>query len=158
VRAQSAERLALAGPAARARLRAAGDDPSQSKQARARRGAVIARRNAEAAAWERAHPDARSDPDLFRSEILPALAALPLSKVMAATGLSKAYCSQIRSGRYLPHPRHWQALKAAVYDPREHETVVPAEAEGDKASRPALWEVASPSHGTASRPQGDKAG
>ncbi len=32
-------------------------------------------------------------------------------------GSPRPTCSQIRSGRYLPHPRHWDALRGAVVDP-----------------------------------------
>jgi hypothetical protein len=29
-----------------------------------------------------------------------------------ATGLTRAYCSRIRKGELVPHPRHWDALRS----------------------------------------------
>jgi hypothetical protein len=49
---------------------------------------------------------------MFRREILPKLRDVPISALMQATGLSRPYCAAVRSGRKIPHPRHWDALKA----------------------------------------------
>lgn len=40
------------------------------------------------------------------------LQGVPLSAMMRATGLSLRYCSLIRRGLAVPHPRHWAALRA----------------------------------------------
>jgi hypothetical protein len=53
----------------------------------------------------------RPSPRLFQEEILPLLERVPLSRLVQATGLSQAYCSQIRRGALVPHPRPWAALK-----------------------------------------------
>jgi hypothetical protein len=42
--------------------------------------------------------------------VVPALAQVKLSDLMAATGLTNASCSRIRSGASVPHPRHWEVL------------------------------------------------
>lgn len=97
-----------AWPALR-RLRAEGRDPTHGGAAARKRGASNTRRWKEAAAWNRAHPD-RPDPDAFKREILPHLQGLPLSRVAKATGLTRMFCSLIRRGLYVPHPRHWAAL------------------------------------------------
>ncbi len=52
-----------------------------------------------------------TDPNVFRTEIWPGLCNLDDAVLMAATGLSAYYCSQIRLGRKTPHPRHWAALR-----------------------------------------------
>jgi hypothetical protein len=43
---------------------------------------------------------------VFRSEILPGLRHKPIGELVAATGLSEHYCSLIRLGKKVPHPRH----------------------------------------------------
>jgi hypothetical protein len=38
------------------------------------------------------------------------LSVCKLAAIMAATGLSKQLAADIRSGRHIPHPRHFEAL------------------------------------------------
>jgi len=96
------------GPEALARMRRDGEDPMSSPGAKKRLGQVNARRREAAAAWDAEHE--RPDPEIFRHEILPGLADVPLGALMRATGLSKRYVWLIRQGGYVPHPRHWEAL------------------------------------------------
>ncbi len=104
-----------AGRAAIDRAVAEGRHVSTNPAAKAKLGRANAARIAEAIAWEREHRGP-ADPDVFRREILPELQDLPLSRLSAATGLSNAYCSQVRRGLAVPHPRHWEALlRAARY-------------------------------------------
>src|SRR5207244_925717 len=84
-----------AGRAAIERAVALGRHVSTNPEAKARLGRANATRMAEAAEWNRAHPEP-VDPDVFRVEILPGLRDVPLSKLVAASGLSNAYCSQVR--------------------------------------------------------------
>lgn len=63
----------------------------------------------EAVEWERTHSE-RPNPAEFSRDILPRLERAPLRKIMEATGLSLRYCSIIRRGLYVPHPRHWETL------------------------------------------------
>ena len=54
-------------------------------------------------------------PDLiatFARQIAPGLQRRTLDELTQATGLSKPYCCVIRQGRTVPHPRHWDTLKA----------------------------------------------
>ena len=60
-------------------------------------------------AWEREHGPA--DPQVYKREILPKLADVPLRWLVAVTGLSTTTCSLIRRGLRIPHPRHWEALR-----------------------------------------------
>jgi hypothetical protein len=52
----------------------------------------------------------RPDPAIFENEILPGLPRMPIAELVAATGLSEHYCSLIRLGKRVPHPRHWEGL------------------------------------------------
>jgi len=97
------------GPEALARMRRDGRDPISRREAKSRLGQANTRRREEAAAWDAEHD--RADPEIFRREILPGLADVPLGALMRATGLSKRYVWLIRRGGYVPHPRRWEALR-----------------------------------------------
>jgi CRISPR-associated endonuclease Cas1 len=124
VREEATRKLTVAGPRALARLRAEGKDPSHGGEAARKRAESLRRRQQEAEEWERIHGDG-FDPEVFRREILPKLAGVPLSRMVKATGLSKLYCSLIRRGVYVPHPRHWEALRN-VLDPTSGSSPEPA--------------------------------
>lgn len=68
--------------------------------------------------WENSNNPIELNID-FHKEILPSLQALTLSEIMATTGLSLRYCSLIRRGLTVPHPRHWSRLKRAVTLPAD---------------------------------------
>ncbi len=102
-----------AGPAALRRLMAEGRDPSHGGETARKRGTSIAKRNREASEWDRSHPG-RPDAGQFKRDIVPRLEGVPLQKITKATGLSLYYCSLIRRGLYVPHPRHWAALKSVA--------------------------------------------
>jgi hypothetical protein len=59
----------------------------------------------------RAWSGERPDPGVFTREVLPGLDGATISQLVAATGLSPGYCSLVRLGKRVPHPRHWQALR-----------------------------------------------
>ncbi len=109
INAESLAALKTAGAAALAKLRAEGRDPTHGGDAARKRVASLARRRQEATEWERSNP--RPEPDKFTRMILPSLRNVPLRVMMRATGLSLRYCSLIRRGLYVPHPRHWEALE-----------------------------------------------
>ena len=71
------------------------------------RGSKNAAHQAAVKAWAGERPE----PDVFAKEILPGLRSLPIAALVAATGLSEHYCSLIRLGKRVPHPRHWNALR-----------------------------------------------
>lgn len=96
------------GVKALVRLRKEGRDPTHGGEAGQRRAANISQRKREISDWDRMH--ARPDPTEFTQNILPRLQQLPLRKIMKATGLSLRYCSMIRRGLRVPHPRHWEIL------------------------------------------------
>jgi len=105
--------FAAAGPAALARLRAEGNDPTATKQARSKLSASRRKQQELNDAWERDHGE-KPSPQLFVRDILPKLEGVPLTVMMAATGLSVRQCSRIRRGEQIPHPRHWDGLLEAA--------------------------------------------
>lgn len=80
-------------------------------QAAEKRRTMMKQRRKEELDWDAAHPDVRVDEEIFAREILPQLQRLSLSVISEHTGLSQQYCSLIRRGLYVPHPRHWAALR-----------------------------------------------
>jgi hypothetical protein len=91
-------------------MRASGIDPSRTGEAAEKRRGTMQQRRREEAEWNTAHGNHDVEEPIFRTEILPQLQGLPLSKIAAATGLSQQYCSLIRRGIKVPHRRHWNAL------------------------------------------------
>jgi hypothetical protein len=107
------QRFQEQGPAARerasevlAQLRAEQQDPAGGRAAEIR-GSKNAAHQRAVREWAGERPD----PDVFRTEILPELRRPSIGELVAATGLSQRYCSLIRLGKKLPHPRHWDALR-----------------------------------------------
>jgi hypothetical protein len=99
-----------AGSGRLAELRAEHEDPAHGGEVAGIRG----RKRSERAVLERKWNDDhdRLDPQTFRDEILPGLRNLPTRALVWATGLTRAYCSRIRKGELVPHPRHWDALRS----------------------------------------------
>jgi CRISPR-associated endonuclease Cas1 len=93
--------------------KAAGVDPTHGKEAAVRRAETNIARKQQAREWEEQHGKL-VDLSAFQRDILPQIQNIPLSQLQRATGLSLRYVSLIRRGERVPHPRHWQALLAAV--------------------------------------------
>lgn len=91
-------------------MRASGIDPSQTGEAAEKRRTSMKQRRREEAEWDAEHPDMEGERAAYVREILPTLQQLSLSTIASATGLSQQYCSLIRRGLRVPHPRHWQTL------------------------------------------------
>jgi CRISPR-associated endonuclease Cas1 len=89
-----------------------GGDATHGDDAGAKRGAATAKRKRELRDWEEAHGKL-VDLSAFEREILPVIRTVPLSRLVRATGLSLRYCSLIRRGEKVPHPRHWEAFREA---------------------------------------------
>jgi hypothetical protein len=90
-----------------AQLRAEQRDPAHGGRAAQARGA----KNAEHQRANHAWGGGECDPVVFTSEILPRLENVAVPDLATATGLSEVYCSLIRLGKKVPHPRHWEALR-----------------------------------------------
>jgi len=48
--------------------------------------------------------------EVYREKIQPKLSAVTVRAISSKLGISDPYAAEIRAGRYLPHPRHWQIL------------------------------------------------
>jgi CRISP-associated protein Cas1 len=92
-----------------ARLAEGLSDPNHTPKAKALRGAAIGRRDAEALAWDAAHPDVNVKPEDF-GPIREGLAMVRSSHVIKVTGLSEAHTAAIKNGRLVPHLRWWPIL------------------------------------------------
>jgi hypothetical protein len=110
-RRREADRVILAsGAEALRQLRERGQDPAHGGVAAAARGANLSRNRRLAHAWEVEHPGPR-DTQHFRTAIFPLLRRITVGEMARATGLTTGYCSMIRQGTYIPHPRHWETLR-----------------------------------------------
>jgi len=83
---------------------------------RGRPSRAITTRKRALAEWERANPGVAYDPNWFDREILPGLASVKLSEIVAATGMSKGFASQVGAGKFRPHVSTWVALAKLVID------------------------------------------
>jgi CRISPR-associated endonuclease Cas1 len=102
------------GPDARAtaaavlkQLRQEGQDPAHGGRA----GQIRGEKNAAHQRAVREWLGGRPDPATFQVEILPGIREVQIDVLVGATGLSVHYCSLIRLGKKVPHPRHWSALR-----------------------------------------------
>jgi CRISPR-associated endonuclease Cas1 len=96
------------GPAKIAAMRAAGHDPTSTPEAKRRRASTASKQRKAAAAWR---DDGSLDRVDFRRDILPKLQSLPVRAIAEAMGASISHGSKVRSGRLVPHKRHWRALQ-----------------------------------------------
>ena len=96
-----------------ANLRTEGYDPAHGGRAAKRRGRRIGRLNREATRWELEHENSQ-DETYFKRNVLPRLRRVSLRGMAEATGLTLGYCSFVRRGLRLPHPRHWEALRRVI--------------------------------------------
>lgn len=83
-----------------------------SRVTQARRDSIRRQRRA-ALEWDKNHP-ARPDPAEFTRDILPHMDGVSYSALSRASGLSRRYCKLVATGQYVPHPVHWDAIRAAV--------------------------------------------
>jgi hypothetical protein len=63
------------------------------------------------ATWD-ATNEATNDPSTFARDVAPLLQTIPIQLLIQGTGLSAIYCRQVRAGKRVPHPRHWDALRS----------------------------------------------
>lgn len=90
-------------------LREAGTDPAHGGNAAKKRGRANSQHQQAIQEWNTQNENAPKT--RFAEQILPLLQEVPLSEMVAATGLSKGYCSFIKRGLKTPHQRHWTALQ-----------------------------------------------
>lgn len=83
-------------------------------EAEALRAQTQRRQAARLKAWDPSDKPDWLDERAYNEKIQPRLAALPVSAICSAVGISAPYATDIREGRRQPHPRHWQALAQLV--------------------------------------------
>jgi hypothetical protein len=115
VRTEEFDRARVKATATLEALRRQGSDPSHGGEAASKRARTLARRREEAKAFE-AILEELPPREVFIREILPTLQTIGVRAMAEATGLTRSYCSMIRRGLYVPHARHWEALRRL--DPR----------------------------------------
>jgi CRISPR-associated endonuclease Cas1 len=83
---------------------------SHGPEAEAKRADNRRRHAAALKAWRPSDQPAWLDEETYLRKIQPRLSSVTVPAIRTALGLSKAYATNIRSGKRLPHPRHWQTL------------------------------------------------
>jgi CRISPR-associated endonuclease Cas1 len=87
---------------------------SHSSDAQANRAEKGRRQVAARRAWLPSNQPAWLNEQCFREKIHPRLAGFTVRAMASALGVSIPYASNIRSGKRVPHPRHWQTLARLV--------------------------------------------
>jgi uncharacterized Zn finger protein (UPF0148 family) len=83
---------------------------AQMPEAQARRAETQQRQHAARKGWLASNLPAWLDNEAYLQKIQPALAGITYSAIAEALGVSLPYAADIRAGRCIPHPRHWQVL------------------------------------------------
>ncbi|MHB8486038.1 MAG: CRISPR-associated endonuclease Cas1 [Candidatus Acidiferrales bacterium] len=87
---------------------------THSPKAEALRAATMRRQEAAKQAWRPCDLPEWLNAKFYREKIQPRLATFAVSAVSSALGVSKPYATDIRSGKRVPHPRHWFRLARFV--------------------------------------------
>jgi hypothetical protein len=85
-----------------------------SREARTRQAEAQRRHAAAKRAWQASSPPAGLEKENYIRKIQPLLSGVTVPVLASALGISEPYAAEIRAGRYLPHPRHWQTLARLV--------------------------------------------
>jgi hypothetical protein len=87
---------------------------SHGSEAEAKRAENRRRHAAALRAWRPSDQPAWLNEETYLRKIQPRLTLVTVPMIRAALGVSKAYATNIRSGKRIPHPRHWQTLAQLV--------------------------------------------
>jgi CRISPR-associated endonuclease Cas1 len=87
---------------------------THTPEAQARRAETQRRQNAALKAWNPADKPDWLDEKFYREEIQSRLSTILVPTIKAALLVSEPYALRIRTGRCIPHPRHWLALARLV--------------------------------------------
>ena len=90
------------------------DPQAESKRAESRRRHAAALRD-----WIPSDLPEWLDEQVYLRDIQPQLASVTVPAIRTALRISKGYATNIRSGRRLPHPRHWLVLARLTGFPPE---------------------------------------
>jgi CRISPR-associated endonuclease Cas1 len=86
-----------------------------SPEVNARRGEKTREHNLARGGWMTSSQPAWLTNEFYETKIQPLLCNITRSAISTALGVSKTYASEIRAGKSLPHPRHWQKLARLVF-------------------------------------------
>lgn len=86
----------------------------RSDEARAKTSDTCREQRQKQAAWSPANQAAWLTEQTYTERILPALATVSISLIASIMGVSRCHATLVRSGKRLPHARHWQALAQLV--------------------------------------------
>ena len=92
----------------------AGRESAQALEHLAKRASTMRRHKQAIQHWNPSDLPAWLTRDIYVKQIQPALASVAKSQIRSALGVSEPYSSDIRAGKRIPHPRHWQALAELV--------------------------------------------
>jgi CRISPR-associated endonuclease Cas1 len=109
------EVLKRAGALAARKASARGSDPSRAEGALDKQRQAMQQRRREDREWEEAGGQLQ-DPAVFVEEILPLIQPLSTVLLARATGLSRTHCQDVRAGKHVPHPRHWEAFRTVAFE------------------------------------------
>ncbi len=87
---------------------------AQSIKAQARRANTQRRHAAAKRTWNKSEQPTWLTEKEYLEQIQPRLAGITLSVLSSTLGVSEPYAVDIRAGRRVPHPRHWQTLAEIV--------------------------------------------
>jgi CRISPR-associated endonuclease Cas1 len=87
---------------------------SHGSEAEAKRAENRRRHAAALRAWRPSDQPAWLDEETYLRKIQPRMSSVTVPAIRTALGVSKAYATNIRSGKRLPHPRHWHTLARLI--------------------------------------------
>lgn len=87
---------------------------AQSSLAQSRRSETQRNHVAAKACWESSYLPDWLNEEVYLREIQPRLKSITLSMLASKLGISIPYAVDVRSGRRVLHPRHWQSLAQLV--------------------------------------------
>jgi CRISPR/Cas system-associated endonuclease Cas1 len=83
---------------------------ARSPESRKKHSATQRRHEAAKRVWNSSPKSDWPDENTYVRQIQPSLAAIKISALASALGVSEPYAAEIRAGRHRPHPRHWRVL------------------------------------------------
>jgi len=87
---------------------------THTPKAEACRAATMRRQEAAKQAWKSSDLPEWLTEKVYREQIQPRLATFTVSAIASALEISKPYATDIRVGKRVPHPRHWETLAGLV--------------------------------------------
>jgi hypothetical protein len=83
---------------------------AQSTDAAADRADTQKKQHALRKAWNPSEKPDWPTKETYREKIMPSLGKIRVPVIASALAVSLPYATDIRNGKHIPHPRHWQTL------------------------------------------------